>query len=293
MNRFYLILFLFISFFEVYAQDRNIKFTKSYPLNQKLHETSGLISWDKTFWTHNDDTDTHLYQLDTIGNILQSITIPNVKNTDWEELQQDENHIYIGDFGNNASGNRTDLHILKIEKNSFLENNPKVETISFSYANQMDFTKKPANKTNFDCEAFVVQGDSIFLFSKEWKTKQTTLYALPKREGNYQIAPKNSFKIKGLVTGATLVTKKNMLALCGYTKNGKPFISVFYDFNKTDFFSGKHFKIKIKPRFQQIEAITSQDGKRFYLTSEHLKFLTINKPQKMHVLDLDLNFTKK
>lgn len=296
MNKIVSVLILFLVITNGFSQSqkpRTTRFSFSKILNKKLNETSGLIFWNNTFWTHNDDTDTNLYALDSVGNIVKSINIPNVKNTDWEEIQQDENHLYIGDFGNNASGNRTDLHIIKIEKLSIVNNAPKVEIITFSYKNQMDFTKKPANKTNFDCEAFVVSGDSIYLFTKEWKSKQTTLYTMPKVTGNYQIIPKSKFNSKGLITGATFVESKNIVVLCGYTKNGKPFVTVFYDFKNNDFLSGKHFKIKLKPRFQQIEAITSQDGLRFFLTSEHLKFLTKNNLQKMHFLDLSAFITIK
>jgi hypothetical protein len=65
-----------------------------------------------------------------------------VKNTDWEEISQDSSYIYVGDFGNNYQGNRTDLHILRIEKKSFLLNQPIIDTISFSYSNQTDFIFK-------------------------------------------------------------------------------------------------------------------------------------------------------
>ena len=39
----------------------------------------------------------------------------NIKNTDWEEISQDKDFIYIGDIGNN-SGNRDDLKIYRAGK---------------------------------------------------------------------------------------------------------------------------------------------------------------------------------
>ncbi|MES2811432.1 MAG: T9SS C-terminal target domain-containing protein [Bacteroidota bacterium] len=283
-----IIIFLLFSCFgnaQNSKKSARLKFTKSILLNEKIKETSGLIFWNNKLWTHNDDTDTNLYALDTIsGTILESYSLLGVTNTDWEEIAQDENYIYIGDFGNNTSGNRKDLRILRIDKISLLNKTPKVDYINFGYENQNDFDNKKPNKTNFDCEAFVITQDSIFLFTKEWKTKKTTLYKLPKIPGNYEAEKKVIFNTKGLVTGACLF--ENKLALCGYTKKGKPFVDLFYDFNDSNFFSGKHIKVKLKSRFSQIEAITSQDGLHYFLTNEQFKIPLVNIPQQINLLDL-------
>lgn len=256
-------------------------------LDDKLKETSGLIHWNGKLWTHNDDTDTNLYALDTLtGEILDTYHLDDVVNKDWEEIAQDESYLYIGDFGNNATGNRRDLHILKVEKESLLKRKPLIENINFSFEDQKDFETNKPNKTSFDCEAFVVVQDSIFLFTKQWKNKQTTIYKLPKQSGEFIAEKKASYKIKGLVTGASYFSSKKILVLCGYTRNGKPFVELFYDFKGNDFFSGTHKKIKIKYRFLQIEAITTKDGKNYYLTNEELKFGPIHKFQQMHKLDL-------
>ena len=175
---------------------KKIKSSQSYVLDYKLHETSGLIKYNDRFWTHNDDTDCNLYAIDTLtGKILETYKLPNQKNTDWEEIAQDETYFYIGDFGNNAAGNRQDLHILKVSKQSVLERNPSIERIVFSYSIQTNFETQKSNQTNFDCEAMIIVKDSIFLFSKEWKTKQTTIYTLPKTTGKYSANKKSSFKI--------------------------------------------------------------------------------------------------
>ncbi|WP_300566806.1 T9SS C-terminal target domain-containing protein [Flavobacterium sp.] len=311
MNRKIIFLFLFYSLFDyaqisgctdVYAKNYNpnatqndgsciykkekIKLTPSFSLDKKLVETSGLIHWNNRLWTHNDDTDTNLYALDTInGSILETYPLPNVINKDWEEIAQDKDFIYIGDFGNNAAGRRTDLNILRIEKNSLLVNNPVIEYIKFKYEDQEDFEFHFSNSTNFDCEAFVITHDSICLFTKEWKNKQTTMYLLPKVPGDYIARRKQTYNIKGLVTGATYFESKKIVALCGYTKTGRPFINLFYDFQQDNFFSGNKRKIKLKPRFYQIEGISTQDGLHYYITNEHLNYILINHPQEMHVLD--------
>ena len=56
----------------------------SYSLDGSLSETSGLISWNDRIWTHNDNTDTNLYSLDTLScAILQTFPISGVVNYDW------------------------------------------------------------------------------------------------------------------------------------------------------------------------------------------------------------------
>ena len=118
-------------------------------LNAALVETSGLIFWNNTLWSHNDDTDIKLYSVDTAtADTIHSYVLKNTVNTDWEEISQDANYVYVGDFGNNANGNRTDLHILRVEKNSLLVNAPVIDTIWFSYSNQTNFSPAGANHTD-------------------------------------------------------------------------------------------------------------------------------------------------
>ncbi len=270
---------------------KTIHLFNSFLLSIKLVETSGLIHWNNRLWTHNDDTDTNLYALDTLtGNILETYPLPDVVNVDWEEISQDENYLYLGDFGNNAGGNRTNLNIIRIEKNSLLVHKPVIDCIKFKYANQTSFEKQKTNTTNFDCEAFVVTKDSIYLFTKEWESYKTTLYSLPKLPGDYVAHQSLSFDVQGLVTGATYLASKKRLLFCGYTKRGQPFIYLFYDFEGEHFFSGNKRKIKLNPKFQQIEGISSPDGIHYYITNEHLKFLSIDDPQKMQILDLKIFF---
>lgn len=250
-------------------------------------ETSGLIAFDHLLWTHNDDHDTTIYGLDSNGKTLKKIKLDKVKNTDWEEISQDSSYIYLGDFGNNSQGNRTDLHILRIEKKSFLLNQPVVDTISFFYSNQTDFTLKKSNTTDFDCEAFVVSQDSIYLFTKQWSQKKTNIYVLPKQPGNHIAQLKKTLNVKGLITGATLLASKKEIVLCGYTKKLKPFLYLLYDYTNTNFSIANHRKIKLALPFHQVEGIATFDGKLFYLTNESfIRKPIANIPQQMHTVDL-------
>lgn len=256
-------------------------------LNDTLIETSGLIAFDNLLWTHNDDHDTSVYGLDTTGKIQKKVKLENVKNTDWEEITQDSSYIYIGDFGNNSSGNRTDLHILRIEKQSFLANKPIIDTISFSYSNQKDFSPKKGNTTDFDCEAFIVSQDSIYLFTKQWTQNKTSIYVLPKTSGTHIARLKEIIDVKGLITGANFQISNKSTVLCGYTRNGHPFLFVLNDYQNYDFSTGNKRKIKLSLTFHQIEGITTEDGKLFYITNESfVKKPIINNPQAMHTIDL-------
>jgi hypothetical protein len=264
-----------------------IKPKYSVKLDAILKETSSLTQSDSLFWTSNDNTDKALYAINNKGVIQNKIQLKNTTNTDWEEIAQDNDYFYIGDFGNNAFGNRKDLHILRVEKQSFSQNNPKIDTLSFSYSNQTDFTKTKSNATNFDCEAFIVSGDNIYLFTKQWKEKKTSVYVIPKIPGKHVAQLKESYDVKGLITSATYLPEKKLLVLAGYSKFLSPFIYLFYDYNNSGFFSGNKRKIDIALPFHQMEGISTQDGLHYYLTNENFaKRPIINIPQKLHQFDL-------
>ncbi|WP_026714099.1 hypothetical protein [Flavobacterium daejeonense] len=256
-------------------------------LSDTLRETSGLIAFDNLLWTHNDDHDITIYGLDTLGAIKKKIKLEKVTNTDWEEITQDSNSLYIGDFGNNYQGNRRDLHILRIEKKSFLTNTPIIDTIAFSYADQTDFSIQKPNTTNFDCEAFVVTKDSIYLFTKQWKSNKTGIYTIPKQTGNHIAQLKQTIDTKGLITAATYLESKKLITLCGYSKHGKPFLYLLYDFKNNNFSSGNKRRINLQFSFHQIEGISTTDGLHYYLTNEALILKPIlNVQQQMHYIDL-------
>lgn len=267
----------------------NLKLKPKYSLklSDSIKETSGLTAFNSLLWTHNDDHDKTIYGLDSLGKIKKKITLDKAINHDWEEISQDSLYLYIGDFGNNFRGNRTDLNILKIEKKSFTEGNPVIEKISFKYKDQTDFSAQKPNSTNFDCEAFIVSKDSIFLFTKQWKSSKTSIYALPKQPGNYVAKFKSTLETNGLVTGAAYLEKKKIVVLCGYSKIGKTFLYLLYDFKNHDFTSGNKRKIDLRLSFHQIEGIATKDGLHYFITNESLvRKPILNVEQQIHYLDL-------
>jgi hypothetical protein len=259
----------------------------SWVLPQVLRESSGIIFWNGKIWTHNDDTDINIYSLDTNDvNSYQIYSLTETYNNDWEEISQDFNYIYIGDFGNNSDGNRTDLKILRIEKNSLLAQQPIIDTISFSYSLQTDFTPQGSNNTDFDCEAFIVSSDSIYLFTKEWVSGNTSIYSLPKQPGSYIAQFHDKYNAEGLITGATYLESERIIVLCGYNPLLQPFLILLYDFQNHDFFSGNKRKVSLNLPFHQIEGIASINGLLYYLSNEKFDKFGITTEQKLHKLDL-------
>lgn len=269
-----------------YYNPANIKPLTGVTLSAILSETSGLILWNGSLWTHNDNLDTNIYRLDTIdGRFIQSYSLSGIENKDWEEISQDENFIYIGDFGNN-SGDRKDLRIFRIAKNSLLNRSPAIDSVRFTYPDQTDFTPS-AYKTDFDCEAFIVSGDSIYLFTKQWVSNRTSLYSLPKEPGKYTARLRSSWDVNGLITGATFVPSRRIVVLAGYTDKLAPFLYLLYDFRGSDFFSGNKRKVEILLPYHQVEGIATGDGVKYYISNEHFRMEPlINTHQQLNVLDL-------
>lgn len=256
-------------------------------LPEVLNETSGLILWNNKIWTHNDDTDIHLYGID-INDINTMVNLPlsSTENIDWEEIAQDDTYLYVGDFGNNANGNRTNLKILRVEKSSLLAKVPDIDYIDFSYALQTDFTPKGANQTNFDCEAFIVSKDKIYLFTKEWISRKTTVYSLPKHPGTYVAEYVSEYDVDGLITGATVLEDKHLVVLSGYSDNFKPFVFLLYDFQNSEFFEGNKRKIELELPFHQVEGITSENGLDYIISNERFSYSGTTTEAKLHSIDL-------
>lgn len=259
----------------------------SVTLPTEVEETSGLFRGGNYLYTHNDNTDVNLYALDSItGQIMQIIPLTGAANIDWEDATQDENYIYVGDFGNNSNGNRTNLKIIRFDKAQLQAGNPQPQYINFSYSNQSSFTPAGGNNTDFDCEAVIASQDSLYLFTKQWNAKKTTVYRLPKTPGTYVAQLKETYNVNGLITGAAYLEDKRLVVLTGYSSTVQPFLYLLYDFEGHNFFSGNKRKLNVSLSFHQTEGIATTNGTDYFVTNEKLSQFIINTPQKLHRFNL-------
>ena len=253
------------------CQYANVKLNAAlkFSLPKGLAENSGMIYWNNKIWIHNDgNNDPSLFEMDTTGKVSRRIRITNALNMDWEDIAQDEKYVYVGDFGNNETGVRKNLRILRIAKKSLLDTTVvKGELIQFTYGDQTDFNSPGNGKTDFDCEAMVVVNGKIYLFTKQWVSAGTVLYELPAEPGTHVARKKGSLQTNGLVTAASYDPATRTIILVGY---GVPllnrFIYLLYDYKDDAFFSGNKRKMTINVS-KQTEAVFLL-GKQVWISNE-------------------------
>ena len=249
-----------------------------YLLPDEIKESSGLAFTNGKLWTINDsDGLPVLYAFDTIsGQIDQRITITDAINIDWEALADDDQFIYIGDFGNN-SGTRDDLTIYRVLKSDIPSvGDAAIEStkLTFTYS---DYSGPVENRksNNFDCEAFIADSEFLYLFSKNYGDQQTKLYKLPKVPGDYVAELVTTFNSSGLITGADINNSSQEITLIGYVnQTWIPFTWLLFDYEDNNFFSGNKRRIDfINIPATQTEAIVYTVGKHEVISSEgHILF---------------------
>ncbi len=261
----------------------NYELTQICELPELLKECSGSELINSGLWIHNDGgNENKIYRIDSLnGNILQTVVVGNVGKIDWEDFAESENHLFIGDFGNNL-GNRTDLRIYRVNKNELSNDTINAELIEFEYSDQVDFSENNQNH-NFDCEALLYYNDQLHLFSKNWVDKQTKHYILSAEPGAHTAQLEETFNVGGLITGADF-SSDNEIVLLGYTALGFNFMWLLFDFNEDNLFSGNKRKISLGTGLtnSQTEGITFRESGYGYIVSEEFNFNNqIILPQKM------------
>jgi len=254
-----------------------------------LDECSGLQNINGNLWTHPNHVDTNIYRIDSLTNtIFQSVSL-NTTDYDWEDMAASNDALFVGDFGNN-SGNRTDLHILKIALNDLgvSATNANAETINFSYVDQTNFTPS-LNNTPWDCEAFFYHNDSLHLFTKDWVTKWTKHYTLPAVAGTYSAQLRDSFNVNGLITSAA-IDSNGLIVLLGYD-NVIPapcFIWMFSDYQSGNFFTGnkRRFSLGTALTLGQVEGIDFTQPGKGYITNERFQQSIFNVPPQLKEFSL-------
>lgn len=266
-------------------------------LTSDLDENSGLIFLNNRIFNINDGGNaTKIQELTTQGSVVRSIHIDSSQNTDWEALSQSQSDVFIGDFGNN-SGNRTNLSILKINRNE-LQNFDTVQAskIHFHYSDQLNFNNL-VNQHNFDCEAFFFFQDSLHLFTKGWENLYTKHYVIPLNNGDSVEAQlRDSLFVDGLITDATIDTTTGRILLLGYKNNGSNFYTSFvyllFDYNQTNFFSGNKRRIEIGNMLNvsQTEGITFESPTSGFISAEKITSSLLTIPPKLFHFDFTIYF---
>ena len=264
-----------------FAQKVDFKKAQMMLLNKSLEETSGLCLTKEGLWSINDShnpSEIHLLSRENIdsqivknGNFfwggqseLKSSVFPiSEKNIDWEAIETDGKHLFIGDFGNNA-GARKDLRIIEIEFDSTLKKFEVRHIYNFKYEDQTNFEKRKLH--NFDCEAFRITDSSFQLFTKNWANLRCNIYEFPRIQltDSVQVAHKiSSFNPKFLITDVSIFN--GHLFFCGYSPSGNQYIA---QLNDKSFKNFKRTELPYKPA--QFEAIqVTPDG--VFLSTESRK----------------------
>ncbi|MBQ6068142.1 MAG: T9SS type A sorting domain-containing protein [Bacteroidales bacterium] len=257
-----------------------------------LGNTSSLFYWQDGLWTINDHGGLVLYQIDTLtADVLSRLpdddTLPPF--SDMEATTQDDSYFYFGDFGNNHEHLRSDLRILRLAKSDLLRGCFRFDTIFFTYPGYDPSLpgRDGLPVTDYDCEAMIAASDSLFLFTKQWTSLQTTCYALPNQPGRFTATQRGTADVSELVTGACYLPEQRLLVFSCYSVLCQPFVHLLYDFRGTDFFGGEQLRLPLSNAIgTQIEAIASADGLHYYLTNERFSRYSFSQPAQLLSLDL-------
>lgn len=253
-----------------------------------LRESSGLQWAGNSLWSFNDKNGTpDLYRIDTASAaILQTVRLTGAANVDWEETAFDGTYFYVGDFGNNLDGARNDLKIYKFPFSAIPDytTNPEtaipsdqIEIINFTYSDQpQPLEPAPLDSTKFDCEAMIVSGGKIHLFTKGWIDLTSKHYVINSTlAGDYAATLAETFETGYLVTGAAKAPGKEVAALLGYQNFGfgNHFIHLLYDYSEGKYFNGNKRQINLPGASEmgQAEGITFRDGGYGYISNERFE----------------------
>lgn len=237
-------------------------------LPAEASENSGMVLIDDELFLHNDSGNSaNLQVVDTTSlQLLREIQIENAINVDWEDMGMDDTHLYLADIGN-FNGDRQDLVIYRVPREELSGADPvSAEIISFSYADQQDFT--PSDGSDWDAEALVVMEDRLLIFTKQWQQQQVKAYSLPKAPGTHEAQPLDSYDSKGLVTGAGHDPVTGIIYLSGYTEFLSPFIIRIEGATTTSVFGGTVARSDLDLSIEQVEAIAPVGEGEWFFSSE-------------------------
>ncbi|MBL7795610.1 MAG: hypothetical protein JNJ90_03825 [Saprospiraceae bacterium] len=270
----------------------NYSLTVETNLSTTLNETSGLVVAGGVVWTHNDSgNQPRIYKIDTLtNNILQTVTIGGATNVDWEDIASDGTNLYVGDFGNNANGNRTDLKIYKFPLSAIPSGANvtvpagQVQIIHFSYEDQTDFTPQGSNNTSFDCESIFYHNGMLHLFTKDYINQTSTHYGLPTVAGTHVAENLETYDVGGLITAAD-ISALGVIVLLGYGPgNGPLFFWLLFDYQPGAYFSGNKRRIELGAHTGsgKVEGIAFRNNAYGYVSNERITIGAITVPARLY-----------
>jgi hypothetical protein len=215
--------------------------------NPRITESSGVVAsrqFPSVFWTHNDGSKSRSYTLFAItreGKSLREFSINGAALNDWEDIAIDaQNHLYIGDIGNN------DARRFTIAVHEIDEPNPKdgLSSVNVKRTWQLRFPKAP-----FDCESLFVWEGFGYVVSKVVNDLKAEIYRFPltKQNAPFTLEFVTRLKIESPVTGADISSDGRLLGVIA--KSG-PYV---YEIHGNIAAAGKAKAIHTKFKHEHIE----------------------------------------
>lgn len=236
-----------------------------------LDEISGMLVLDGQVWGVPDSFNpAMLYCADPrSGAITRTVAITNAHNVDWEALTMDAHHVYVGDIGNNY-GVRHDLKVLRFPLAALRDptiTEVEAEVIAYTYADQSAFVPV-RDGTNWDCEALLVVGDSLWLFTKNWVDQRSYRYVLPATPGTWQAQRRDTLAVDGLITDAALHPERGSLVLLGHTMAMEPILWHLAAFPAERPFAGNMLRYTLNMPAAQTESVAWTVGDTLWIGQE-------------------------
>lgn len=248
-------------------------------LPEEVVESSGLAAYEDLFITHPDSGNPPMlwgvkYPFDKERQVNGTIDLQGrIVNTDWEDLaQDDEDNLYIGDFGNN-NNSRKNLSIVKYNLLS-----QSISKISFYYPDQAEFPPSKNKGKNFDCEAMIWLQGNLYLFSKNRGNRNVKIYRLPDQPGNYEAEIVGTLNLPLQITAADVSPDGQFVALLAYGK----VLLYRVEFDDDEKLVMVPFNCKQFNRSGQAEAIIFLDNEHLLITNEKGKvfYMYVKKDRK-------------
>lgn len=190
-------------------------------LPSQLNECSGMVFIDqhRMVMINDGGNDPELFIIDTAGQLLEIVELPELQNIDWESLAIGGQELFICDVGNNNNRRRDlSIYVLNIHDWSLKRQ------LKFYYPEQSGFPPED-DDLYYDLESVLFRNDSLLLFTKN-RTEpfdgQLRLYYLDPNKEEQAATLLKTIDMKGglmqlkWVCGAENGLQENDVLLLGY-----------------------------------------------------------------------------